>query len=768
MRQFMRQLIPSMFHRRLVMLATLALFVLAAMLAQLAHLTVVRSEALRERAESLLVTREFVPSRRGEIVDRHGRTLARDRLSYHVNVHYSLISGRWAYRQAERHAMREHRRRWPELSRRERDRLAERYRPQYERVVRQFWEDLAMATGTPLAEIESHKNDVLLRVAQIRGSVIARRMQREREQYEMPVSSANVAQPIGEEVMGHPVVFDIDRDVRRSIEALIARAEEGEADLVAWQQVEVEPDSRREYPNTSVTLSIDTSSFPTPLRQSEPVEVTVEGVDAHLVGRMRSIWREDRERRPFSRRGEDGEREVDLGGYLPGDMTGLGGIEEALEAQLRGVRGERIIHLDTLEQEPLDPVPGRDVQLTVDVMLQARIQALMDPELGLLTSQPWHGQRDESDERYGADPDPRWVQVGDALNGAAVVLDVASSEVLAAVSQPGYSREQLENDASSIWDDRLNRPDRYRVTHAVYPPGSTVKPLVLAAAATEGAYNLDRTLECTGMLDPDHPNIMRCWIYRQAGSTHGPLKGDEAVARSCNIFFYKLGRALGGPDLVRWYGRFGLGRNAAVGLGDEPGALPRWHPDVSSRDPGFSQSEAIFMGIGQGRVAWTPLQAAASYAAMVEGAYRQPTFVRNGDAFGLERHQWPLDLDPQAVDMALRGLDLGANRRGVGTAVGITMLQGERIFNVPGVTVMAKSGTAQASPTRYDSTGDGRPDAIGRLGSHAWCIALVKPEGADEPRYVVAVVLEHAGSGGSVAGPVVNQVVHALKEEGYL
>ena len=216
MRQFMRQLIPSMFHRRLVMLATLALFVLAAMLAQLAHLTVVRSEALRERAESLLVTREFVPSRRGEIVDRHGRTLARDRLSYHVNVHYSLISGRWAYRQAERHAMREHRRRWPELSRRERDRLAERYRPQYERVVRQFWEDLAMATGTPLAEIESHKNDVLLRVAQIRGSVIARRMQREREQYEMPVSSANVAQPIGEEVMGHPVVFDIDRDVRRA------------------------------------------------------------------------------------------------------------------------------------------------------------------------------------------------------------------------------------------------------------------------------------------------------------------------------------------------------------------------------------------------------------------------------------------------------------------------------------------------------------------------------------------------------------------------
>ena len=161
--------------------------------------------------------------------------------------------------------------------------------------------------------------------------------------------------------------------------------------------------------------------------------------------------------------------------------------------------------LDTRTQRRIEPQPGQDVQLTLDINLQARVQAVMDPldsRMGLMQTQPWHA-RDVPDGL-----------VGHPLNGAALVLDVASGHVLAAVSVPWFSLGSLRSSPREIYGDEVNRPELFRVTGGslggVYQPGSTLKPFVLAAAITDRRVGHDELVDCHGHLDPDVRDRFRC------------------------------------------------------------------------------------------------------------------------------------------------------------------------------------------------------------------------------------------------------------------
>ncbi|MCC5829588.1 MAG: hypothetical protein JJU36_09095 [Phycisphaeraceae bacterium] len=776
MMRSIKKIWPLMFHRRLVLLAVMFVVISLLWAAQLASLTVVHADRHRERAESVLETRELVPTRRGAIYDRYGRPLAVDRVSHDLAVNFSLISGRWAYLRALREARRVHRHQWAELAPAERDHLIDRYRPEYEAQVDRLWEEISEMTGVSLTELDQRKDEIRRRVAQIRGSVLHRRLQRRMEEVdEPPTTAAGLAVPIREETEYHAIAEGLDEETRRRLESLtlLARGSD-DPEHIIWRLVSVQPSTRREYPVDKVVIPIDTSTFPSTLRRSEPLRIEVDGAETLLVGLMRPVWSEDIARRPFRRprTADTGRRpELDLGGYLVGDTIGRMGLELSLESSLRGRRGERVIQLDTMESTSRAPEPGSDVHLTLDLRLQQRIQAMMHPDAGLMRSQPWHLRRDVHDPRYGENPDRTLVQPGDPLTGGAVVLDVRTGEILAAVSVPQLSRAQLEDDPRSVWGDVLNRPFVNRAVGLNWKPGSTLKSMVLAGAMADGVHRVGQTINCTGALDPRNPEIMRCWIYRQFGQTHGHLEAPEALARSCNIFFYVLGRDLGARRVIDWYERFGLGQHQQSGVADLSGSLPRSGPRTTSNTPGFTQSDAIFMAIGQGPVEWTLLQSANAYAALGRGGiYMHPTIVRDREALGLPVVRQDMAIPPDVIEYVLRGLDESSNTS-YGTTYRLSLLGGERIFNVPGVRVMAKSGTAQAVPLRWDSDGDGRittRDQIIRQGSHAWCIALVRREGSDTPDYVVAVAVEFAGSGGAVAGPIVNQILHALRAEGYL
>lgn len=741
----LRRLLPSMYHRRLALL-TLAFFVpFGAVMLRVGYLTTVKADELTARAERALLRSQWTPTVRGRILDRHGRALALDRPSFEVRVEYEMISGEWARREAERHARERHRDVWSTLDGVGRERLASRYRPMFDDELEQMWSLLGQLVGVDQDEVQRRRAAVLENVQRIAASQWERaRVRREREILEntgreVSVELRAVARPIAEQRRSHALFRSVSDSVALDIRRL--------ADNLPG--VSVYDAGLREYPFETMTVEVPLRSMPLPLRSEGSKSVVVRGVGTHVLGWMRDdVHAEDVARRP---RFDPQTGAIDRGFYdAQRDRIGHTGIEASQEDRLRGLRGVRLRHLDTGEVETTEPSPGEDVRLTIDIALQARVQAAMSPELGLTLAQPWHDNPDVPD--------------GARLNGAAVVLDLASGEILALVTTPSFTRHEIRDDPRSIFLDRINMPWIDRATEAIYPPGSVVKAMILVGAIQQGVHRLDKHIECTGHLLPGRTDLYRCWIYKRFGQTHsgahaGGLSGQEALAVSCNIYFYTLGRALGPKGIERLYREYGLGETFGLGIGPEaPGVIG------SLGSGAINPSDAILMGMGQGPVAWTPLHAADAMATLARGGLRlSPRIVADEAPRATD-----LRLDPSAVREAMRGLWRSVNDP-IGTGTRLTF-DGRRdlIFNAPGVDVWGKTGTADAPPLVVDPDGDGPMEPmVVRSGDHSWFVVLAGPKGKD-PRYVISVMMEYGGSGGKVSGPIANQIVHALVAEGYL
>lgn len=775
-RYWLRNTMPSMFQRRLVLLLCVCVLAVLAMGWRTLRLTTGESHrnAINE-AEQNLVTSAYIPTIRGRIYDRTGhRILAMDEPGYDIAVDYDVIDGGWAYKQARRQAYRENREMWSGLSAEEQHRLAEECRPPFDQQVDMLWQTLANITGTPRADLDQRLNAIRKGVAHDASYLWHRWRQDESRKLGAVVPLADVALPIRAEQASHWVVADVNDAARSVIADFIAQAEQppihGEPDpmLAIWEHVHLEKPRRRRYPLETMTVMLDTAGLPTPLREkfhSQPTEVSVQGVGLNILGLMRDAWKEDVRQRPFLYKDDADVWQVDLGGYRDGDRVGSFGVEATLEPLLRGTRGKRTLHRDTGGEDRIEPAAGHDVQLTIDIALQARLQAILSDQIGLTTRQPWHTQ---SGAKKLVNP-PR---DGDKLQAAAVVIDVDTSEILAAATHPSMSIADLRDRPAQIYNDQLNRPFLDRAFGFALQPGSTIKPLVLVSAVAAGKYKVGDTITCNGVLDPNHPNQFRCWIYKSYLSQHGPLTGRQAIEHSCNIFFYTLGERMGAKTLVTWLGRFGLGEPTRSGVtGEVGGHLPDL-ADAGLPNKGFEHYDAVNMGIGQGPIAWTPIQAANAYATLARGGlYMSPTVIK--DPYRAQpRKALDLHLNPQAVESALQGLhDVIHSPHGSGRQ--LSQLH-EPIFNLPGVTILGKTGTAEGSPLRapIDDDGDGYPDRwskeVLRDGDHGWLVALVQPDGAKRPKYAIAVVVEYGGSGANCAGPIANQVVYALKAEGYL
>jgi penicillin-binding protein 2 len=740
-------LIRSMFLRRLALLGTGFALGVAVLAAQAVRLTVVEGTGYRAAAERRLVSERWTPTVRGRIVDRKGRPLAMDAPAFDVMVEYELITGEWAERRAASAARRAHRDEWDELDRAARERLIEERLGEFEREQEALWDGLAGALAVDRVELDDRRREIEDSVERMANAIWERRLTARRRELsrdrelEVEVSLEDVAQPIREQRMPHAVAVGIGDEVAFRVRR-VAEGREG---------IALDRGGRRVYPFETVTVEVDRATLPPPLRaEGEHIEsVTVSGVATHVVGWLREAYREDLEGRP---RIDPSSGAVDRGHYRVGDLAGSTGVEASHERTLRGLRGLERVRRDTGEREVEPPVDGRDVRLTLDVMVQARIRAAMEPSVGLARVQPWHATR-QGLPMMGE---------GARLNGAAVVLDIDTGELIAMVSTPGFTREDLAERPGWVWEDPIDAPWVNRAVAKPYAPGSPMKPLILAAAVTEGAHALSREIECTGHLLPNRPDRFRCWIYKQNGITHNDqlghdLNADDAICVSCNIYFYTLGRDLGPDGMRDWLGRFGVGRELGLGIGAEyPG-------NAGSKQGGESLflGDAILMGIGQGPVAWTPTHAADAYATIVRGGLRLLPRVVADEPPRVES----LALDPDGVDAALRGLDRALNDE-VGSAYQIYYPSGpERVIDVPGVASWGKTGTATASPI-VGVGEDGEPTTL-RSGDHSWMIALVGREGG-MPRYAIAVVMEYGGSGGRVAGPIAAQAVWALVAEGYL
>ncbi|MGA1267114.1 MAG: penicillin-binding transpeptidase domain-containing protein [Phycisphaerales bacterium] len=747
-------------RRRLGLLAALAMVAVGVLTMRLWMLTVWRGEELRETAERRLDRSVWIPSVRGSILDRRGRVLARDMPSWDVAVDFEAIDGSWVRERAARQARRDlGRSLWSRLPREARQAAVQARLPAWQAQLDAVLDRVADLAEVPRPELRERMERVRTQV-QRRAE---RTWERQRAARMAAGESADSIRldPIREQQMSHVVVHGVPDAVAFALRRL-GDDQPG--------TVEIVDATHRERPWEGADVLMDLDTLPQPLRRRGTVTLRAEGMLDHVVGSVREeAWSEDLSRRPFTR--PDGT--VDPGGYGPTpDTIGARGLEAAHEDHLRGERGRLDTNLETGVSQRTDPRQGRDLRLTIDAALQARVQAILNPRLGLTRVQPW--------QHAGSYPLPD----GTKLASAAVVLDVESGEILALGSWPTLA------DAAELSEDDQRRlmPGLDRASQAVYPPGSIVKPLIYAGAVARGKLAADAAIACNGHFFPGHKDRARCWIWRpQYGmTTHsaqcgGALDVEAAISRSCNIYFYTVAQKLGLSGLVAWYRDLGLGQTLGTGLQGPRIASERGEAGESSGIlPGAAQVEAlqarrdaftpVIMGIGQGPIAWTPLQAANAYATLARGGQiRDPRIVQEDAALPPDRRGGSLGIPPRAVKRALEGLRQSVEA-GHGTAHHVRYGDGttEPIFQVPGVRVWGKTGTAQAPPLRLDQDGDGRGDRTVSGLDHAWFVGLAGDRADSVPRYAIAVVVEHGGSGGKTAGPVAEQVVHALLDEGYL
>jgi len=762
MRRFLRRLSPSMFQRRLLLLSVTCCVITLFLALRVAHLTVSQGAMWRQRAELALVRCTAIPTRRGPILDRHGRILAEDVPGYDLTVRYTVIGGTWAYEQAKLVAREEVGQKWFDLPPDVQSEAIRRHVAVFDSQTERLWDQLAALGGKKRREIDDRLLTIQQRTQRMVSAVQRARLAAWDRGPDDRMRLEQIAQPIGEQVAYHAILSGIDDGVRMAAMRWIADTLE-QGSCSPWQHVAVQRSKQRHYPAESHAVTIDRRWLPMPMRTDDPVTCRVDGVGIHLTGGLRPCWKEQ-EKRPF-------DLLEDLGGYLPGDLAGEWGLERSRESTLRGVRGRVRHRVDEQRRDASAPEPGQPVQATIDILLQARVHALMDPRFGLMKLQPWHGN-------------PSSEVLGIALRGAAVVLDVSSGEIIAAVSTPGFTRRQWEEDRDTIAGDAIDRRHWNRAVQIAYQPGSTLKPLIYCAAVTDGVLPIHGTVRCNGHLYPERPNRYRCWYYKMYERRHGELNGPESLARSCNIFYYTLGRRLGQRSLTAWLDRFGLGRTTECGLWEETGG------DVPS--PAVNRGEdlgnSLHMGIGQGPIRMTVMQAANAYATLARhGHALPPTLTRDTTS---ARVRSDMQVHPAALTAVEKGLYLAANAD-FGTGYQITTGQGrERIFNLDDVTVYGKTGTAEAAVRWSDTNGNGGRDDgefwvdFDRNGhrdaremvprsDHAWCIAIVRSQRAGASRkrggpYVIAVLAEYGGSGGRIAGPIVNQIAHALRAEHYL
>lgn len=760
--------IPSMFHRRLLLLLGVCIVFIVLLGGQMFRLSVLEGAQRLSAAEQKLDSRTYLPTTRGNIYDRRDRMLALDRACYDIAVEYDVITGAWQREQAAKDAKKElGRTKWNAIGPEQREAAVKERLPKWKSQTNLLWGEICRLGEIAPDELQKRLDEIKAEVQSAAAYIWEQ--QRLKEQIDFGIAEEDFkARPIREQDEAHIILQRVSDEVAFKFKKLGAQMPD---------MIKVQDSRRREYPWLNVEVSLSRNSLPCPIRSDNPITIRLAGVADHILGGVRDeVWAEDLKRRPFL--DPKTKKVIDLGGYYRNDIIGARGVEVAFEDSLRGTRGVIDERRDTGLQNRIEPVPGKDLHLTIDIALQARVQGILSPEFGLAKVQPWQNNTARRDD------------LGQSLNAAAVVIEVATGEIEAMVSMPTFTM----GESMTPLQQQINQTLVNRAVEAAYPPGSIIKPLVLSAAVTESLHDLDSTITCKGHYFENNLTQARCWIFRENHSwaTHGPLKAEEALARSCNMFFYTLADRLGIERLCKWYRRFGLGGQLNIGLlyqhtkkakdgheiqetiGESSGDVPT-EQDIAAirtkRELPFTQ---VIMGIGQGPVTWTPVQAANAYATIARGGViRDATLLLDDPRGSRPQRTDDLHLNPRLVAATLEGLRESVMERfGTGYHITYDDHSDEPIINAVGVQVWAKTGTAQAPPLReFDTNNDGRitgKDAGRKDIDHAWFVGLVGPKDSNKPMHAIAVVVEYGGSGGRTAGPIANQIIRALQAEGYL
>lgn len=431
----------------------------------------------------------------------------------------------------------------------------------------------------------------------------------------------------------------------------------------------------------------------------------------HVIGTMGPVSTEERQ----AAAGADSSLRGQVNGYLAGDHSGKSGVEKLCEDMLRGRRGYRTQRRSGEEVEEIPVTPGSDVHLTLDIEMEKALSEV------LAKSQP---------------------QSAEPVTGSIVVIDVPTGQVLAMVSLPDYDINDFYRNYAQLDGDKKYLPMINRSVAVRYPPGSTNKVLAALAALSCGAINQGTSFICAGSMNPAKPNELRCLGH------HGTVSLLTGIQHSCNVYFYNVGRVLG----VSRFDEFLTQLNYT----EKPGCLlPEERHGILPADDNAQRSEAIQMGIGQGRIAVTPLHVASAMATIARGGeFRTPIIVQE---LADRQQSRKLNIPPLALAAVMEGMRMVVNSPG-GTAYS-TAHDDE-------IEISGKTGTATTPSLKIDSNGDGRADEVLRSGDTAWFAGYAPSR---KPKIAFAIVVEYTNEhGGKACGPIARHVAHICKRLGYL
>ncbi len=425
---------------------------------------------------------------------------------------------------------------------------------------------------------------------------------------------------------------------------------------------------------------------------------------AHLVGYVSTVAKNDNPDSPLLK--------------LPGFKIGKNGIEKSMEEVLQGQAGIRSVevnvhgsHLREVSRKP--SVAGKDVTLTLD----ERLQRFIVERLG-----------DES--------------------GAVIVMDVHNGEILAFASNPAFDPNKFSEGISANYWKELQENERNPLLNKAitgqYPPGSTFKMMTGLAGLEAGVINTQTRFFCPGHYYMGSHRF-NCW--KEEG--HGSVNLEEALAKSCDTYFYNVGQRLGIEKLAEVGKEFGLGAPTGLNVpGEKGGAMPNSAWKMKRFKQPWQGGDTINVAIGQGYVLTTPLQLAVMVARLVNGGYAvTPQLTLQNDAPDYK----PIPVKQEHLVAIKLGMDAVMNKP-MGTAYA------QRIQEL-GMEMGGKTGTAQVR--RILQRGQDQNTLPWHLRHHALFVGYAP---VDKPRFAISVVIEHGGGGASAAAPVARDVLRKVQE----
>jgi len=401
-------------------------------------------------------------------------------------------------------------------------------------------------------------------------------------------------------------------------------------------------------------------------------------------------------------------------------IVGKSGIERYYNEKLQGILGYKKTKVNALNQdiEILDekePSYDNSIQMTIDVNLQKYLQEIFVDK-----------------------------------SGSIIVMDANNGEILAAASFPEYDSNIFARGISQEkWDEMrndFNHPFTNKIINGLYPPGSVIK-MGVALSFLENDIGERFNVNCSGSLPIGNRNF-RCWKTKG----HGYIDFVNAIAQSCDDFFYKGSLRIGINKISKTLDKLGIGQKTGIDLNNEfVGINPNKEWKQNRLKQPWYIGETVITSIGQGNMLTTPLQIARYTAFFASGKLPKPHLVK--DAF--EEPQ-ELNFDKRYIKMMQKGM-FDVSNATFGTA--------KRYINSK-VTIAAKTGTAQVvSIPQSEKVRMKESELEYYQRSHAWITAYGPYK---NPKYVVTIIQEHGGGGGSATGGVASKIFDKLYDLGYI